>query len=37
MTTCRRGGGGVPVHMTNNVEGYHDGGWGGGYVRNAPK
>ena len=33
MTTCRRGeggGGGVPVHMTNNVEGYHDGGWGGG-------
>ena len=33
MTSCRRGGGGVRVRMTNNVEGYikkHDGGGGGG-------
>ena len=33
MTSCRRGGGGVRVRMTNNVEGCikkHDKGGGGG-------
>ena len=38
MTSCRRGGGGVRVRMTNNVKGCikrHDEGGGG--VKNAPK
>ena len=38
MTSYGRGGGGVRVHMTNNVEGCmkkHDEGGGG--VKNAPK
>ena len=36
MTSCRRGGGGVQVRMTNNVEGCmkkHDRGGGGGGVK----